>query len=98
MKLEDRALPIPADVIEDGHAEVTELARVWWNNGDPAMVIRAAMNDPRTMGMILGELGWQFAKAYADERGLDRDMALADIRTGWLDARAAVDAVRENER
>ena len=91
MTLEERALPIPED-IPSADGEVTELARIWWNNGQPAMTIRPAMHEPKIMGAIFAELSWHFSKAYAERYDMDQAMALQAIRDGWVEASAQGDA------
>ena len=49
-------LPIPEEIPAEGGDGVTELARVWWNGNQPAMMIRPALRDPELMGGVLAEL------------------------------------------
>ena len=79
-------LPIPDDIPAEGGDTVLELARVWWNRTQPAMMIRPALTDPVLMGGILAELAWHFSRAYAGSHGLDQPETLKLIVKGWDEA------------
>lgn len=84
--LEHKALPIP-DRIEDGD-QVLELARVWWTGNGPIMNVRPALNDPANVGIVLAEMAWIYAQAYAEHRGLDQAEAFHAIGDAWTRAHA----------
>jgi len=79
-------LPIPEEIPAEGGDGVTELARVWWNGNQPAMMIRPALRDPELMGGVLAELAWHFSRAYAGSHGQDQAEALKAIMKGWSEA------------
>ena len=93
MSDDPRALPLP-DNLKTADAQVTELARVWWNDDRPAMIIRPALQDPALMGGLLAELAWHFSAAYAEKHGLDQGEALVKIREGWTDGSGRFDAAK----
>lgn len=81
-----RALPEPDQVKgspEDG--TVLEVARVWINQGQPAIMVSPAYNDPKVMGMMLAELCWNFAWAYSQKDGISERQALEALKEGWLE-------------
>lgn len=80
-----RALPEPNQVKgspEDG--TVLEVARVWINQGQPAITVSPAYNDPRMMGMMLAELCWNFAWAYSQKDGISEEAARDALKEGWV--------------
>ena len=79
-------LPIPDEVSAEGGDTVLELARVWWNGDQPAMMIRPALTNPELMGAVLAELSWHFSRAYAGSHGLDQAGSLKSIVKGWNEA------------
>ena len=85
---ESKALPIPDNLAGFDQNGVTELARIWWGGHAAQMNIRPALHNPGHMGAVLAEAAWNFANAYAETRGLDRDQAFADICDGWTTAHA----------
>ena len=88
MTIESKALAIPDNLAQFDENSVTELARIWWGGEAAQMTIRPALRDPRHMGAVLAEAAWNFANAYADTRGLDRDQAFAEVCEGWTSAHA----------
>ena len=81
-----RSLPVPEPVVgspEDG--TVLEVARVWINQGRPSIVVSPAFDDPRVMGMMLAELCWNFAYAYAQKDGIPEAQARELLKEGWLE-------------
>ncbi|HYC98388.1 DUF5076 domain-containing protein [Brevundimonas sp.] len=81
-----QALPIPEEIPPAGGEGVTELARVWWNATQPAMMIRPGLRDPELMGSVLAELAWHFSRAYEGSHGMDQAETLKAIVKGWNDA------------
>lgn len=83
------ALPEPQGVekaAEDG--SVIEIARVWINRDQPAILVRPAYDDPRAMGQMLAELCWNFAEAYRQRGGYTREQALEALKLGWREGHA----------
>ncbi|MDO9586830.1 MAG: DUF5076 domain-containing protein [Brevundimonas sp.] len=82
----DGTLPIPEEIPAAGGDNVTELARLWWNGDQPAMIIRPALMNPELMGAVLAELAWNFSRAYAGSHGMDQAESLKSIVRGWSEA------------
>ncbi|MFN3931275.1 MAG: DUF5076 domain-containing protein [Brevundimonas sp.] len=90
------ALPEPAGVeTAPADGSVLELARVWLSPNGPAIMVRAAYDDPRAMGMMLAELCWHFAYAYEQKGGLTQRQALEALKRGWLEGHANGDAAEQ---
>jgi hypothetical protein len=87
--LEQKALPIPEglDAPED---QVLELARVWWNGSGPVMNLRPALAEPGNVGIVLAEMAWLYAHAYAEHRGVDQATAFKAICDSWDKSHAQV--------
>jgi hypothetical protein len=88
MTVESKALPIPENLAAFDQQGVTELARIWWGADAAQMNIRPALRNPRHMGAVLAEAAWNFANAYAETAGFDRDEAFKEICDGWTTAHA----------
>ncbi|RZI98029.1 MAG: DUF5076 domain-containing protein [Brevundimonas sp.] len=80
------ALPLPEGLQSEPADAVTEIIRVWWNETQPAMIIRPALRDPATVGTVLAELAWHFSNAYAETKSMPREETLAAIRAGFDEA------------
>jgi len=87
-------LPIPEEIPAEGGDGVTELARIWWNGNQPAMMIRPALNDPELMGGVLAELSWHFSRAYAGSHGMDQAETLKSIVKGWTQAHIRAEGLK----
>lgn len=83
-------LPIPDDIAADGGDNVTELARVWWNGEQPAMIVRPALTSPEMMGAVLAELSMNFSRAYAGVHRMDEKTSLEAILKGWSEAHGRI--------
>ena len=97
MSLEDKALPIPPQVV-DQEKDVWELLRVWWSGDRPQMILRPVLNEPRLVGSVLAEAAWHFARAYAERAGKDPDEVLDIIRSEWEAAHTRSAGIRERAR
>lgn len=83
-ELEERALPIPPDLVEQEiNPYMQELIRVWWDGQQPRSLVRPAFDDPRMVGAMLAELSHYFAQGYAQKDGRDAEEVLTDIRGRW---------------
>lgn len=85
LTIETQSLPIPEEVFNHPLDRVAELARVWWSNDQPQMMIRPAAQDPMLIGIILADLAWHFSNAYAAGSKLDQKEAFDRILAGWDD-------------
>ena len=75
----DRELTIPPAVEEDPSA--FEILRVWGAKGEQHVSIFWDLwDDPSTWGIMLADLAGHVANALHQERGLDRNDVLAQIR------------------
>lgn len=83
MTLEERTLPIPAQIDAAVETKSLELARLWWDGMRPQMTVRAALTDHRDVGAMLAEAAWHNADKYAAQQGGDRDAFLHDIRAAF---------------
>lgn len=97
MSLEDKALPIPPQVV-DQDKDVWELLRVWWAGDRPQMILRPILNEERLVGSVLAEAAWHFARAYAERAGKDQEEVLDIIRKEWDVAHARSAGIREQAR
>lgn len=83
-------LPIPDEISAEGGDNVTELARVWWNGEQPAMIIRPALTSPEMMGAVLAELSLHFSRAYAEIHRMDETTSMAALLKGWSEAHSRI--------
>jgi hypothetical protein len=89
-----QTLPIPEEIPAAGGDGVTELARLWWNGDQPAMIIRPALMNPELLGAVLAELGWNFSRAYAGSHGMDQRESLKSIMKGWSEAHVRAEGLK----
>jgi hypothetical protein len=69
-----------------GDAEAIELARIWAAGGKQHVTLAAWIwDDPAAWGIMLADFARHLANYYNEQKGLDRNEALARIRMG-LDA------------
>ena len=97
MSLEDKALPIPPQVV-DQENDVWELLRVWWSVDRPQMILRPIMVEERLVGSVLAEAAWHFSRAYAERAGKDQEEVLDIIRKEWDAAHERSAGIREKAR
>lgn len=84
MTLDERTLPIPEQINDAVEKKSLELARMWWDGARPQMTVRAALTDPRHVGVMLAEAAWHNADKYAGQGRGERDAILADIRQALI--------------
>lgn len=83
LTLETQSLPVPDEVMDLPLERVAELARVWWADNQPQMMIRPAAEDPMLIGIIIADLAWHFSNAYAASGKFEQHEALSRILAGW---------------
>lgn len=85
LTIDTQSLPIPEEVLGQPLERVAELARVWWSDNQPQMMIRPAAEDPMLIGLIIADLAWHFSNAYAANGKFAQEEAFERIVKGWDD-------------
>jgi len=94
-RLTERALPLPEGLSEVEGVDNIELARIWWQEGMPRMIIRPMLADRKLVGTMLAQLAYHFSQAYEERTGQPQPEALKEIQQGWAEAHARVGGGKE---
>lgn len=63
--------------------EAREVLSVWIADTKAEVVLQPAFDDPMVWGLLLVDVARHVSRMYADDAGLDPDIVLDRIRTGW---------------